>query len=61
MKWIQEAQILIAVKNIESKENVETHKAFFIIKNDEIMETFVKGAQDLEHFINEVRCHYFYR
>ena len=51
MKWIQEAQILIAVKHIESKENVETHKAFFVKNNDQIMEEFVQAAQDLEAFM----------
>lgn len=51
MKWIQEAQILIAVKHIESKENVETHKAFFVKNNDKIMEDFVQAAQDLEAFM----------
>merc|ERR1712083_1273239 len=34
MKWIQDAQILIAVKHIDSKENVETHKAFFAQNTD---------------------------
>ena len=51
MKWIQEAQILIAVKHIESKENVETHKAFFVKNNDAIMQEFVQAAQDLEAFM----------
>ena len=51
MKWIQEAQILIAVKHIESKENVETHKAFFVKNNDSIMQEFVQAAQDLEAFM----------
>ena len=51
MKWIQEAQILIAVKHIESKENVETHKAFFVKNNDAIMQEFVEAAQDLEAFM----------
>ena len=51
MKWIQDAQILIAVKHIESKENVETHKAFFIPNNDKLMEAFVQAAQDLEAFL----------
>ena len=53
MKWIQDAQILIAVKHIESKENVETHKAFFIENNDKLMQEFVNAAQDLEKFILE--------
>ena len=47
MKWIQEAQILIAVKHIESKENVETHKEFFVSNNDKIMQDFVQASQDL--------------
>ena len=51
MKWIQEAQILIAVKHIESKENVETHKAFFVQNNDKIMQDFVQSSQDLEHYL----------
>ena len=51
MKGIQEAQILIAVKHIESKENVETHKAFFVKNNDFIMQDFVQAAQDLESFM----------
>ena len=51
MKGIQEAQILIAVKHIESKENVETHKAFFVKNNDKIMQDFVQAAQDLESFM----------
>ena len=51
MKWIQEAQILIAVKHIESKENVETHKAFFVKNNDQIMQEFVQAAQDLKSFM----------
>ena len=45
MKWIQDAQILIAVKHIESKENVETHKDFFIANNDKLMQDFVQSAQ----------------
>ena len=51
MKWIQEAQILIAVKHIESKENGETHKAFFVKNNDQIMQDFVQAAQDLKSFM----------
>ena len=51
MKWIQEAQILIAVKHIESKENVETHKAFFVQNNDQIMQDFVQASQDLENYL----------
>ena len=51
MKWIQEAQILIAVKHIESKENVETHKAFFVQNNDKIMQDFVQASQDLENYL----------
>ena len=51
MKWIQEAQILIAVKHIESKENVETHKAFFVKNNDKIMQDFVQASQDLESYL----------
>jgi nesprin-1 len=53
MKWIQDAQILIAVKHIESKENVETHKAFFIENNDQLMAEFVACAQDLKKYISE--------
>ena len=52
MKWIQDAQILIAVKHIESKENVETHKAFFIENNDALMNEFVQAAKYLEAFID---------
>ena len=50
MKWIQDAQILIAVKHIESKENVETHKGFFIANNDKLMQDFVQSAQVSQFF-----------
>jgi nesprin-1 len=53
MKWIQDAQVLIAVKHIESKENVETHKAFFIENNDQLMAEFVTCAQDLKKYISD--------
>ena len=36
---------------IESKENVETHKAFFVQNNDKIMQDFVQSSQDLEHYL----------
>ena len=53
MKWIQEAQLLIAVKHIESKESVEMHKAFFfnIETNEQLMAAFVASAQDLRPYI----------
>jgi nesprin-1 len=53
MKWIQEAQQLIAVKHIESKESVEAHKAFFFNNNDQLMAAFVAAASELQPFIAE--------
>ena len=52
MKWIQEAQILIAVKHIESKQNVESHKMFFVQNNDEVMQSFVQASQDLQKYLS---------
>ncbi len=51
--WIQEAEGMIAVKSIDSKENVEFHKHFFDKDNSHLLENYLLAAGELKPFISE--------
>ena len=51
--WIQEAEAMIGVKHIDSKDNVESHKVFFAKNNDHLIEDYVRTAEELKPYISE--------
>ncbi len=51
--WIQEAEGMIRQKHIDSKDNVEKHKAFFGKNNDPIIKAYINAAEALKPFLSE--------
>ncbi len=51
--WIQEAEAMISVKHIESKDNVESHKTFFGRNNDHLIDDYAQTAEALKPYISE--------
>ena len=53
--WIRDAKSLMSSsRHVDSIENVATHQKFFEEPADEVFKVYLKSAQDLEQFLDQV-------